>query len=72
MAKMGQPMLPFLAGTAGSQLDSSDSEIEVHHRPQKWDFRVLFPQYGFLEGESVAVAVTLPGESMLCLCGKRA
>lgn len=29
MAKMGQPMLPFLAGTAGSQLDSSDSEIEV-------------------------------------------
>lgn len=30
MAKMGQPMLPFLAGTAGSQLDSSDSEIEVH------------------------------------------
>ncbi|XP_039939615.1 FK506-binding protein 15 isoform X3 [Hirundo rustica] len=28
MAKMGQPMLPFLAGTAGSQLDSSDSEIE--------------------------------------------
>uniref|UniRef100_A0A8C0VT87 peptidylprolyl isomerase n=1 Tax=Cyanistes caeruleus TaxID=156563 RepID=A0A8C0VT87_CYACU len=31
MAKMGQPMLPFLAGTAGSQLDSSDSEIEVLH-----------------------------------------
>ncbi|TFJ99889.1 potassium voltage-gated channel subfamily A member 1 [Platysternon megacephalum] len=29
MAKMGQPMLPFLAGTAGTQLDSSDSEIEV-------------------------------------------
>ncbi|KAM4761252.1 FK506-binding protein 15 isoform 1-T1 [Cyanocitta cristata] len=28
MAKMGQPMLPFLAGTAGGQLDSSDSEIE--------------------------------------------
>uniref|UniRef100_A0A452J529 peptidylprolyl isomerase n=1 Tax=Gopherus agassizii TaxID=38772 RepID=A0A452J529_9SAUR len=28
MAKMGQPMLPFLAGTAGTQLDSSDSEIE--------------------------------------------
>ncbi|XP_010217286.1 PREDICTED: FK506-binding protein 15 [Tinamus guttatus] len=28
MAKMGQPMLPFLAGTGGSQLDSSDSEIE--------------------------------------------
>ncbi|XP_057894276.1 FK506-binding protein 15 isoform X2 [Melospiza georgiana] len=28
MARMGQPMLPFLAGTAGSQLDSSDSEIE--------------------------------------------
>ncbi|KFV57850.1 FK506-binding protein 15, partial [Gavia stellata] len=28
MAKMGQPMLPFLAGTTGSQLDSSDSEIE--------------------------------------------
>ncbi|KYO23061.1 FK506-binding protein 15 isoform A [Alligator mississippiensis] len=28
MAKMGQPMLPFLAGTAGAQLDSSDSEIE--------------------------------------------
>ncbi|XP_054076447.1 FK506-binding protein 15 isoform X6 [Rissa tridactyla] len=28
MAKMGQPMLPFLAGPAGSQLDSSDSEIE--------------------------------------------
>ncbi|EOA95708.1 FK506-binding protein 15, partial [Anas platyrhynchos] len=28
MAKMGQPMLPFLAGTSGSQLDSSDSEIE--------------------------------------------
>ncbi|KAF4801671.1 FK506-binding protein 15 [Turdus rufiventris] len=30
MAKMGQPMLPFLAGTAGSQLDSSDSEIEAY------------------------------------------
>ncbi|OXB80653.1 UNVERIFIED_CONTAM: hypothetical protein H355_005582 [Colinus virginianus] len=30
MAKMGQPMLPFLAGTAGSQLDSSDSEIEPY------------------------------------------
>lgn len=29
MAKMGQPMLPFLAGTAPAQLDSSDSEIEV-------------------------------------------
>ncbi|XP_077161530.1 FK506-binding protein 15 isoform X2 [Paroedura picta] len=28
MAKMGQPMLPFLAGTAPAQLDSSDSEIE--------------------------------------------
>ncbi|NWU89661.1 FKB15 protein, partial [Upupa epops] len=28
MAKMGQPMLPFLPGTTGSQLDSSDSEIE--------------------------------------------
>ncbi|XP_069729114.1 FK506-binding protein 15 isoform X2 [Phaenicophaeus curvirostris] len=28
MAKMGQPMLPFITGTAGSQLDSSDSEIE--------------------------------------------
>nr|XP_032634876.1 FK506-binding protein 15 isoform X3 [Chelonoidis abingdonii] len=28
MAKMGQPMLPFLAGTAGTQLDSSDSELE--------------------------------------------
>ncbi|KAG6924346.1 FK506 binding protein 15 [Chelydra serpentina] len=28
MAKMGQPMLPFLAGTTGTQLDSSDSEIE--------------------------------------------
>uniref|UniRef100_A0A8C8SXV4 peptidylprolyl isomerase n=1 Tax=Pelusios castaneus TaxID=367368 RepID=A0A8C8SXV4_9SAUR len=32
MAKMGQPMLPFLAGTAGAQLDSSDSEIEVRHQ----------------------------------------
>uniref|UniRef100_A0A8C9L5H3 peptidylprolyl isomerase n=1 Tax=Pavo cristatus TaxID=9049 RepID=A0A8C9L5H3_PAVCR len=32
MAKMGQPMLPFLAGTAGSQLDSSDSEIEVREK----------------------------------------
>uniref|UniRef100_A0A452J4S5 peptidylprolyl isomerase n=1 Tax=Gopherus agassizii TaxID=38772 RepID=A0A452J4S5_9SAUR len=32
MAKMGQPMLPFLAGTAGTQLDSSDSEIEVRHQ----------------------------------------
>uniref|UniRef100_A0A8C8SXK7 peptidylprolyl isomerase n=1 Tax=Pelusios castaneus TaxID=367368 RepID=A0A8C8SXK7_9SAUR len=31
MAKMGQPMLPFLAGTAGAQLDSSDSEIEDPH-----------------------------------------
>lgn len=29
MAKMGQPMLPFLAGTTPAQLDSSDSEIEV-------------------------------------------
>ncbi|XP_015278615.1 PREDICTED: FK506-binding protein 15 [Gekko japonicus] len=28
MAKMGQPMLPFLAGTAPAQLDSSDSEME--------------------------------------------
>ncbi|XP_053137976.1 FK506-binding protein 15 isoform X2 [Hemicordylus capensis] len=28
MAKMGQPMLPFLSGTAPAQLDSSDSEIE--------------------------------------------
>uniref|UniRef100_A0A670ZNR4 peptidylprolyl isomerase n=1 Tax=Pseudonaja textilis TaxID=8673 RepID=A0A670ZNR4_PSETE len=29
MAKMGQPMLPFLSGSAPAQLDSSDSEIEV-------------------------------------------
>lgn len=29
MAKMGQPMLPFLPGSAPVQLDSSDSEIEV-------------------------------------------
>ncbi|XP_048368516.1 FK506-binding protein 15 isoform X1 [Sphaerodactylus townsendi] len=28
MAKMGQPMLPFLAGTAPAQLDLSDSEME--------------------------------------------
>ncbi|KAJ7308051.1 hypothetical protein JRQ81_008554 [Phrynocephalus forsythii] len=28
MAKMGQPMLPFLPGTAQAGLDSSDSEIE--------------------------------------------
>ncbi|XP_058015310.1 FK506-binding protein 15 isoform X2 [Ahaetulla prasina] len=28
MAKMGQPMLPFLPGSAPAQLDSSDSEIE--------------------------------------------
>ncbi|KAG8142042.1 hypothetical protein E2320_006675 [Naja naja] len=28
MAKMGQPMLPFLSGSAPAQLDSSDSEIE--------------------------------------------
>ncbi|KAJ8263352.1 hypothetical protein COCON_G00158090 [Conger conger] len=28
MAKMGQPMLPFLAGGASSQPDSSDSEME--------------------------------------------
>lgn len=28
MAKMGQPMLPFLAGVA-SQPESSDSELEV-------------------------------------------
>ncbi|XP_066467024.1 FK506-binding protein 15 isoform X4 [Tiliqua scincoides] len=28
MAKMGQPMLPFLSGAAPAQLDSSDSEIE--------------------------------------------
>uniref|UniRef100_A0A8D0HIE5 peptidylprolyl isomerase n=1 Tax=Sphenodon punctatus TaxID=8508 RepID=A0A8D0HIE5_SPHPU len=32
MAKMGQPMLPFLAGTTTTQLDSSDSEIEVCHQ----------------------------------------
>uniref|UniRef100_A0A8C6Z3P7 peptidylprolyl isomerase n=1 Tax=Nothoprocta perdicaria TaxID=30464 RepID=A0A8C6Z3P7_NOTPE len=38
MAKMGQPMLPFLAGTAGSQLDSSDSEIEVLLQSQKCVF----------------------------------
>ncbi|KAH0615480.1 hypothetical protein JD844_004778 [Phrynosoma platyrhinos] len=29
MAKMGQPMLPFLPGTAPAALDSSDSEVEV-------------------------------------------
>uniref|UniRef100_A0A8D2LQB5 peptidylprolyl isomerase n=1 Tax=Varanus komodoensis TaxID=61221 RepID=A0A8D2LQB5_VARKO len=29
MAKMGQPMLPFLPGSAPAQLDSSDSEFEV-------------------------------------------
>lgn len=69
---MGQPMLPFLAGTAGSQMDSSDSEIEVHRRSQKWDFLMLLLQRGFLEGESVAIALSLPRESMLCLCGKRA
>ncbi|XP_061460142.1 FK506-binding protein 15 isoform X2 [Rhineura floridana] len=28
MAKMGQPMLPFLSGTSPAQLDSSDSEME--------------------------------------------
>ncbi|XP_042336167.1 FK506-binding protein 15 isoform X2 [Sceloporus undulatus] len=28
MAKMGQPMLPFLPGTAPAALDSSDSEVE--------------------------------------------
>ncbi|XP_063000887.1 FK506-binding protein 15 [Elgaria multicarinata webbii] len=28
MAKMGQPLLPFLPGSAPAQLDSSDSEIE--------------------------------------------
>ncbi|XP_039178954.1 FK506-binding protein 15 isoform X2 [Crotalus tigris] len=31
MAKMGQPMLPFLPGSAPAQLDSSDSEIEDPH-----------------------------------------
>ncbi|KAM3825648.1 FK506-binding protein 15 isoform 2-T2 [Vipera latastei] len=31
MAKMGQPMLPFLPGSAPVQLDSSDSEIEDPH-----------------------------------------
>ncbi|XP_048840020.1 FK506-binding protein 15-like isoform X2 [Brienomyrus brachyistius] len=30
MAKMGQPMLPFLTGTLPSQPDSSDSEMEDH------------------------------------------
>ncbi|KAJ6652055.1 hypothetical protein lerEdw1_015258 [Lerista edwardsae] len=30
MAKMGQPMLPFLSGTAPAQLDSSDSEMEPY------------------------------------------
>uniref|UniRef100_W5M3Q9 peptidylprolyl isomerase n=1 Tax=Lepisosteus oculatus TaxID=7918 RepID=W5M3Q9_LEPOC len=29
MAKMGQPMLPFLTGAVSSQPDSSDSEMEV-------------------------------------------
>ncbi|XP_023696497.2 FK506-binding protein 15 isoform X2 [Paramormyrops kingsleyae] len=30
MARMGQPMLPFLTGTLPSQPDSSDSEMEDH------------------------------------------
>uniref|UniRef100_A0A8C9WK29 peptidylprolyl isomerase n=1 Tax=Scleropages formosus TaxID=113540 RepID=A0A8C9WK29_SCLFO len=32
MAKMGQPMLPFLTGAVSSQPDSSDSEMEVRLR----------------------------------------
>ncbi|XP_040180262.1 FK506-binding protein 15 isoform X2 [Rana temporaria] len=31
MAKMGQPMLPFITGSTTPQLDSSDSEIEDSH-----------------------------------------
>uniref|UniRef100_A0A6Q2WSY4 peptidylprolyl isomerase n=1 Tax=Esox lucius TaxID=8010 RepID=A0A6Q2WSY4_ESOLU len=37
MAKMGQPMLPFMAGPS-SQPDSSDSEMEV-----RWSVQGLFP-----------------------------
>uniref|UniRef100_A0A8D0FZ20 peptidylprolyl isomerase n=1 Tax=Strix occidentalis caurina TaxID=311401 RepID=A0A8D0FZ20_STROC len=44
MAKMGQPMLPFLAGTAGSQLDSSDSEIEEGGEIKKHILLNLFCQ----------------------------
>lgn len=69
---MGQPMLPFLAGTAGSQLDSSDSEIEVHHQSHKCNlFFYFFLQCEFLKVESVAIALALYRESVLCFCGKR-
>uniref|UniRef100_A0A8C0BVL8 peptidylprolyl isomerase n=1 Tax=Buteo japonicus TaxID=224669 RepID=A0A8C0BVL8_9AVES len=74
MAKMGQPMLPFLAGTAGGQLDSSDSEIEVHHQSHKCNLFLIFffLQCEFLNVESVAIALALYRESVLCFCGKRA
>ncbi|XP_073414411.1 FK506-binding protein 15 isoform X2 [Dendrobates tinctorius] len=35
MAKMGQPMLPFLAGSSTSQPDSSDSEMEDPNAQQR-------------------------------------
>uniref|UniRef100_A0A8B9FRW9 peptidylprolyl isomerase n=1 Tax=Amazona collaria TaxID=241587 RepID=A0A8B9FRW9_9PSIT len=60
MAKMGQPMLPFLAGTAGSQLDSSDSEIEVHHYRTSLMLSFLCES---LKGESVAAALPLYREA---------
>ncbi|XP_028851489.1 FK506-binding protein 15 isoform X2 [Denticeps clupeoides] len=43
MAKMGQPMLPFLAGPASSssQADSSDSELEDHSVSRVKDHPVL-------------------------------
>uniref|UniRef100_A0A8C3PK28 peptidylprolyl isomerase n=1 Tax=Calidris pygmaea TaxID=425635 RepID=A0A8C3PK28_9CHAR len=58
MAKMGQPMLPFLAGTAGSQLDSSDSEIEVHHQSHKC-WLMPFPQREFHRKEPITIALPL-------------
>lgn len=45
MAKMGQPMLPFLTGVAG-QHESSDSELEVEKllNPSQTDFTVSVSQ----------------------------
>lgn len=57
---MGQPMLPFLAGTAGGQLDSSDSEIEVPVTPVT--LSLLFLHWGLLKVGSVTVALPLVRE----------
>lgn len=59
---MGQPMLPFLAGTAGSQLDSSDSEIEVHHYISMTSLMLSFLCES-LKGESVAIVLPLYREA---------